>query len=419
MQAPRTRRRYDHRLRHLVRETGDIRLAVQHGVPRSTARDWSRRAAPEVVSLDVHAMEVDDLRKEILDLRRRNAKLVAVLRLVFVLLNVCGITLAGRRLADGEKKRRLLRAIERTRDALPLRVALRVLGLSATRYHSWKREEDRDLDDASSAPWTRPQQLTAEERATIEMMVCSSDYRHVPTGTLAILAQRLGKVFASPSTWYRLVRRYRWRRPRKRIHPEKPRLGIRATRPDEVWHIDASSVRLLDGTVAYLYAVIDNFSRKLLAWRVSKGFDPGSTVSILLEAGSREPPPTVLADGGVENRTRAVDELVDSGVLQRVLARTDIAFSNSMIEAWWRSLKHQWLYLNSLDSVETLRRLVEFFVTEHNTRLPHSAFQGQTPDEMYFGTGDRVPEKLEALKADARAERLAKNRSLACETVQR
>jgi hypothetical protein len=55
-----------------------------------------------------------------------------------------------------------------------------------------------------------------------------------------------------------------------------------------------------------------------------------------------------------------------------------------MIEAWWRSLKHQWLFLNSLDSVTTVRRLVAFYVQDHNQVLPHSAFRGQTPDEMYF-----------------------------------
>ena len=55
-----------------------------------------------------------------------------------------------------------------------------------------------------------------------------------------------------------------------------------------------------------------------------------------------------------------------------------------MIEAWWRSLKHQWLFLHSLDSVPTIRRLVAFYVDEHNRVLPHSAFRGQTPDEMYF-----------------------------------
>jgi hypothetical protein len=45
-----------------------------------------------------------------------------------------------------------------------------------------------------------------------------------------------------------------------------------------------------------------------------------------------------------------------------------------MIEAWWRSLKHQWLFLHSLDRVATIRRLVAFYVYEHNYVLPHSAF---------------------------------------------
>jgi putative transposase len=39
-------------------------------------------------------------------------------------------------------------------------------------------------------------------------MVTAAEYRHVPTGTLAVLAQRLGKLWASPSTWYHLVRRF-------------------------------------------------------------------------------------------------------------------------------------------------------------------------------------------------------------------
>ena len=66
---------------------------------------------------------------------------------------------------------------------------------------------------------------------------------------------------------------------------------------------------------------------------------------------------------------------------RRLLAFTELRFSNSLIEAWWRSLKHQWLYRHSLDSVAT-RRLVTFYVNEHNHVLPHSAFRGRTPDKM-------------------------------------
>jgi hypothetical protein len=70
----------------------------------------------------------------------------------------------------------------------------------------------------------------APEVRPIEDMVTSPEYRHVPTGTLAVLAQRLGKVWASPSTWYRLVRQNGWRRPRLRVHPAKPKIGLRTTR---------------------------------------------------------------------------------------------------------------------------------------------------------------------------------------------
>ena len=87
-----------------------------------------------------------------------------------------------------------------------------------------------------------------------------------------------------------------------------------------------------------------------------------------------------------------------------------------MIEAWWRSLKHQWLFLHALDNVGTVRRLVAFYVDEHNRVLPHSAFRGQTPDEMYFGTGDTVPADLTSRAAAARRARFEANRSAACRT---
>jgi putative transposase len=82
----------------------------------------------------------------------------------------------------------------------------------------------------------------------------------------------------------------------------------------------------------------------------------------------------------------------------------------------WRSLKYQWLFLHWLDSVTTVGRLVEFYIEEHNRVLPHSAFRGQTPDEMYFGTGGAVPADLTARAVAARRARVEANRSASCET---
>lgn len=293
---------------------------------------------------------------------------------------------------------------------------LRVVRLSPSRYHGWNREEQCALDDRSSCPQSSPQQLTATEISAIQELVTSTEYRHVPTGTLARLAQRLGKVFASASTWYRLVRDHHWRRPRQRVYPAAPKVGIRASQPNEIWHIDTTLLRLLDGSRVYLHAVIDNFSRRILAWKVAQAFHPVTSVEILLAAsnGVTSSKPMLLADGGVENLNPAVDELISSGLLNRVLARTEITFSNSMIESWWRVLKHQWLYLNTLDAVGTVEKLVAFYVQEHNTRLPHSAFRGQTPDEMYFSTGTNVPDELEAARQEARQARAETNRKRTC-----
>ena len=85
-----------------------------------------------------------------------------------------------------------------------------------------------------------------------------------------------------------------------------------------------------------------------------------------------------------------------------MLAQIDVTFSNSMIETFWRSLKHQWLY--SFDSVE-----------QHNTQMPHAAFSDQTPDEMYFGIAANLPTEFAAARQLARAARLAANRGLSCE----
>ena len=184
---------------------------------------------------------------------------------MIAVLKISGYSLNHARVPDEKQKRMLLRAIERSRPTLPLRLVLRVIRLSQSRYHAWNRKEKCALDDNLSCPQNMPHQLTPYEMATIEGFVIGHEYRHVPTGTLAILAQRLGKVFAAGSTWRRLVKIHKWRRTRQRVHPAKPKVGIRAMKSNEIWHIDTSAVRLLDGSRAYLQAVIDNYSRRILS----------------------------------------------------------------------------------------------------------------------------------------------------------
>src|SRR5262245_29974786 len=288
----RRQQRYDHRFRDLVQRAGDVTIATNLGVPRSTARGWLRNTPKAVVSPDVTNRNTSDLEQEILLLRRRVKKLTALLHLAVALLRSSRFALAHERLPDGRDKRRILRAVNRACVFVPMPKVLRFLRLSPSRFHAWRRlQQECTLDDRSSCPHTSPHRLTSVEIRTIKEMVTAVEYRHVPTGTLAILAQRLGKVWASPSTWYRLALKFGWRRPRLRIHPAKPKVGVRTTRPNEMWHIDTTVIRLLDGTRAYVHAVIDNFSRRILAWRVADTFALVNSVAVLREASRARRPP--------------------------------------------------------------------------------------------------------------------------------
>ncbi len=94
-----------------------------------------------------------------------------------------------------------------------------------------------------------------------------------------------------------------------------------------------------------------------------------------------------------------------------------------MIEAFFRSLEHQAVHrasalatadMNTLDTVAAVRRHVTFYVDAHNRQIPHSALNGRTPDEVYFGDAEHIPAALEARSKTARQARLEVNRALSC-----
>ena len=184
--TPCPQQRYDHRLRDLVQRTGDLTIATDLGIPRSTARGWLRAAPRVVVTVDLADLTTPELRQEILKLRRRVEKLAALLRLALALVHASSVRLSSERLPDGPAKDRILRAVDHARGCLPLRGVLRFLGLSPSRFQAWRhRHTACTLDDQSSCPRTSPHRLTRAVIRAIGDRVTSADYRHLPTGTLS------------------------------------------------------------------------------------------------------------------------------------------------------------------------------------------------------------------------------------------
>ena len=169
------------------------------------------------------------------------------------------------------------------------------------------------------------------------------------------------------------------------MHLAKPKEGFRATRPNEYWQ---TVIRLTTDIRINLQAVIDNFRGRILAWRVSEKLNSATTRELLIEASedlsdaAANVSVHVVTDGGSENFGEVDQLLEDSSSLSRVLAQIDIVCSNSLIEAFWRQLKQAWLFLNILDSTAAVRRLVAFYVGEHNEKIPRALLGGRTPDEV-------------------------------------
>ncbi len=284
-QATLPRRSYDHRIREATCETRDPDLFPELQIPGSTIRCWLHRGAADVETVDV----LDDDRLKVLaqnrELQRRVALLGAMLGVLVALIRVSKSRLDFERIPDPASKRMVQRAIERPKKAMPLTAALRLAGISTSRYHSWCRtEEGCDLEDQPSCPRTMPLRLTSDEVAVIESMVASRDHRFMSVRALALHAQRVGKVFASPTTWYRLIRRRGWGRLRDRVHPPKPKVGVRATAPGELLHLDVAIIKLLDGTRTFLRAIIGNYSRRILSWTLGNRLGSGATCRVLREA---------------------------------------------------------------------------------------------------------------------------------------
>jgi putative transposase len=129
-----------------------------------------------VVGLAAADLTEPELRQEILKLRRRVEKLAALLRLALALLHTSGFRFSLARLPDGDDKRRILRAVDQAHGCMPMRAVLRFLGVSASRFHAWRRREAAcALDDQSSCPRTSPHRLTLAEVQAIGDMVTAPE----------------------------------------------------------------------------------------------------------------------------------------------------------------------------------------------------------------------------------------------------
>jgi putative transposase len=173
--------------------------------------------------------------------------------------------------------------------------------------------------------------------------------------------------------------------------------GMEIDRPNQVWGTDITYVRLARGFV-YLVAVIDGYSRKVLAWRVSNTLDSGFCVDCLEQALQTHGLPEIFnSDQGCQFTSEAF-----TGVLKRhgIATAKDgrgRALDNIFVERLWRSVKYEDVYLKGYAGVpELLLGLADYFEFYNSERF-HQSLDYLTPDEVYLtgsGGGARIVDKF-------------------------
>jgi putative transposase len=415
-------RKYDHRIRNLIANSKDPFLFPKLKIPLSTARSWIKKGPVEVVTSSSLDISNDWLVEKIARLENKLESIEVESNLLSKSIKILGFEIQYKRIPNEIVKESILNQIKEASKIIPIKKCLEIIGLSSMRYYSWvKRQIACSLEDSKSCPKLTPSRISHIELRKIKSYVTNSDLFHISIVSLSWLAKRKGEVFASPATWSKIVREYGLKRKRLRIYPAKPKKGVRALSPGQIWHIDMSIIRLQDGAKCYIQCVIDNFSRYVLAWKVSKDYGGIRSLELLQSALHRSEElgmrviPRVWCDSGTENLNSHVNSLVESGKIQRTVAQIDIEQSNSMIESLFNRLKNRYLYHKELSTFDALVKHVDFYLNESNNLIPFYAHSGATPLEAYSGkVTDQFISTICSNTSKAKISRMQFNRSMNC-----
>ena len=197
--------------------------------------------------------------------------------------------------------------------------------------------------------------------------------------------------------------------PQHKVYPYLLR-GVPVVRVNQVWSTDITYIRLGQG-FAYLVAIIDWYSRRVLSWRISNTMEAVFCVDCLQDALRVHGKPEVFnSDQGAQFTGEAFTGVLKQADITISMDGRGRAFDNIFVERLWRSVKHEDVYLNGYATMgELLVGLAKYFAF-YNGERPHQALGNQTPDAVYqsgLGGGalivDKYPRALRSESVSLRA----------------
>lgn len=172
-----------------------------------------------------------------------------------------------------------------------------------------------------------------------------------------------------------------------KAHKKWPYLlrDLEIDRPGQVWCTDITYIPLAKG-FAYLVAVMDWHSRKVLSWRLSNTMEADFCIEALEEALHRHGPPEIFnTDQGSQFTSDDFTQVLIYAGVQISMDGKGRWMDNVFIERLWRSLKYEEVYLKAYDSIPEARRHIGAYFETYNRRRPHQALGNRTPYEAFHG----------------------------------
>lgn len=165
--------------------------------------------------------------------------------------------------------------------------------------------------------------------------------------------------------------------------------GLVITRPDQVWSSDITYIPLPGGFM-YLVAIMDWYSRYVLAWRLSNTLDSLFCIAALQEALRRRQPEIFNTDQGCQFTSLAFTGILEAANIRISMDGRGRALDNIFVERLWRTVKYEDIYLKNYATVLALiDGLTRYFAFYNDERL-HQSLDYRTPAEVYYQTPAQV-----------------------------
>jgi putative transposase len=181
-----------------------------------------------------------------------------------------------------------------------------------------------------------------------------------------------------------------YRRPntsrRHAAHPVYPYLlrHLVISRPNQVWAADITYIPMRRGFV-YLFAVMDWASRRVLSWRLSNTLTTDFCIEAVRDALARYGVPEIFnTDQGSQFTSLEFTQLLKDHGIAISMDGKGCWRDNVFVERLWKSIKYEEVYLRAYESVSAAKAGIGNYLTFYNSRRPHSALDGGTPDAFYF-----------------------------------